>query len=130
MEELPKHEQLFVLMDANARTGRREEGLVGNKDNTILGAYGRDTLNDNGEPLLSIANNNDLALVKTFFSTPKSGVSHTFKGRGNKRIDYILTRQRDCKRVWNVTVHPQSLFLPFLDHNIAPTPVKLIGHFA
>ena len=131
MEESPKHEQLFVLMDANARTRRREEGLRGTKDNTILGAYGRDTFNDNRELLLlSIANNHDLALVKTFFSTPKSGVSHTSKGRGKKRIDYILTRQRDRKRVRNVTVHPQSLFLPLLDHNIAPTPVKLIGHFA
>ena len=58
-----------------------------------LGAYGRDTLNDNGELLLlSFANNHDLAIVNTFFSTPKGGVSHTFNGRGKKRIDYILTR--------------------------------------
>ena len=28
VEEVPKHEQLFVLMDANARTGRREKGGV------------------------------------------------------------------------------------------------------
>ena len=44
MEEVPKHEQLVVLMDANARTGRREKGQVGSKDSKILGAYGRDTL--------------------------------------------------------------------------------------
>ena len=43
MEEVPKHEQLFVLMDANARTGRRESGQVGSKDSKILDAYGRDT---------------------------------------------------------------------------------------
>ena len=92
VEEVPKHEQLFVLMDANARTGRREKGQVGSKDGKILGTYGRDTLNDNGELLLSFANNYDLALVNTFFSTPKGGVSHTFNGRGEKRIDYILTR--------------------------------------
>ena len=52
VKEVPKHEQLFVLMDANARTGRREKGQVRSKDNKILGAYGRDTLNDNGELLL------------------------------------------------------------------------------
>ena len=52
MEEVPKYEQLFVLMNANARTGRREKGQVGSKDSKILGAYGRDTLNDNGELLL------------------------------------------------------------------------------
>ena len=44
MEEVPKHEQLFVLMDVNARTGKREKGQMGSKGKKILGAYGRDTL--------------------------------------------------------------------------------------
>ena len=130
MEEVPKHEQLFVLIDANACTGKREKGQVGSKDSKIFGAYGRDTRNDNGELLLSLANNYDLALVNTFFSTPKGGVSHTFNGRGKKRIDYILTRQRDRKFVRNVTVHPQPSFLPISDHNIVSAPVKVLGHFA
>ena len=38
VEEVPKHEQLLMLMDANARTGRREKGQVGSKDSKILGA--------------------------------------------------------------------------------------------
>ena len=117
-------------MDDNARTGRREKGQVGNQDSKTFGVYGRDTLNDNGELLLSFANNHDLALVNTFFSTPKGGVSHTFNERGKKRIDYILTRQRDRKLVLNVTVHPQPSFLPISDHNIVSAPVKLLGHFA
>ena len=71
-------------MDDNARTGRKEKGRVGSKDNKILGTYGRDTLNVNGELLLSFANNHDLAIVNTLFSTPKRGVSHTFNGRGKK----------------------------------------------
>ena len=83
MEEVPKHEQLFVSMDANARTGRRDKGQVGSKDSKIICASGRDSLNDNGELLLlSFTNNHDLALVNTFFSKPKGGVSHTFNGRG------------------------------------------------
>ena len=130
MEEVPKHEQLFVLMDAKARTRRREKGQVGSKDSKIIGAYGLDTLNDNGELLLSFANNHDLALVNTFFSTPKGGVSHAFNGRGRKRIDYILTRQRDHKLVRNVTVHPQPSFLSISDHNIVSATVKLLGHLA
>ena len=81
MKEVPEHEKLFVLMDANARIGRKEKEGVGSKDNKIHGAYGRDTLNDYGELLLSFANNHDLAIVNTFFSTPKGGVSHTFNGR-------------------------------------------------
>ena len=129
VEEVPKHEQLFVLIDANTRTGRREKGQVGSKNSKILGAYGQDTLNDNGELLLSFANNHGLALVNTFFSTPKGGVSRTFNGRGKKRIDYILTRQRDRKLVRNVTVHPQNSFLHISDHNILSAPVKLLGHF-
>ena len=40
VEEKPKHEHLFVLMDANARTGRREKGQVESKDGKILGSYG------------------------------------------------------------------------------------------
>ena len=30
-DEVPRHEQLFVLMNANARTGKREKGDVGRK---------------------------------------------------------------------------------------------------
>ena len=130
VEGVPKHEQLSVVMDANTRTGRRETGKVGSKDSKILGAYGGDTLNDNGELLLSFANNHDLALVNTFFSTPKGGVSHTFTGQGKKRIDYILTRQRDRKFVRNVTLRPQPSFLPISEHNIVSAPVKPLGHFA
>ena len=40
VEEVPRHEQLFVLMDANARTGKREKGGVGSKDDKIIGAHG------------------------------------------------------------------------------------------
>ena len=36
VEEVPKHEQLFVLMNANTRTERREKGGVRSKDNKIL----------------------------------------------------------------------------------------------
>ena len=68
--------------------------------------------------------------MNTFFSTPKSGVSHTFNGRGKKLIDYILTRQRDRKLVRNVTVHHQLSFLGILDHNIVSAPVTLLDHFA
>ena len=43
------------MMDANARTGRRGEGCV---DGKVLGAHGRDTLNDNGRRLLAISAEN------------------------------------------------------------------------
>ena len=113
MEEVPKHEERFVLMDANVRTGMREKVGMEGKDNNIIFAYVRDTLNDNGELLLLFANNHDLALVKTFISKPQGAVTHTFNGRGKKRIDYILTRRCDRKLVQNVTVHPIPHSFPF-----------------
>ena len=97
VKEVPEHEQLFVLMDANARTGRRGGGKLGSEECKFRGTYGRDTLSNNGERLLSFSPNHELALLNAFFSTAKNAISHTFNGRGTKIIDYILTRQQDKK---------------------------------
>ena len=35
VEEVPRHKQLFVLMNANSRTERREKGGIGSKDDKI-----------------------------------------------------------------------------------------------
>lgn len=43
----------------------------------VLGAYGREELDDDGSLLLGFAETNKLALTNTFFSTRKGGVSHT-----------------------------------------------------
>ena len=129
VKEIPEHEQLFVLMDANARTGRRGGGKLESEECKVLGAYGRDNLNDNGERLLSFSANHELALLNTFFCTAKNAISRTFNGQGKKRIDYILTRQRDRNLVRDVTVHPQPSFLPISDHNVVTAHVKLLGRF-
>ena len=94
VKEVPEHEQLFVLMDANARTGRRGGGKLGSEECRVLGAYGRDNLNDNGERLLSFSANHELALSNTFFSTAKNAISHTFNGRGKKRNLAYVQRAR------------------------------------
>ena len=95
VKEGPEDEQLFVLVDANARTGRKGGGKLGSEECKVLGAYGRDTLDDNGERFLPFSANHLLALLNTFFSTTKNAISHTSNGRSKKRIDYILTTQRD-----------------------------------
>ena len=46
---VPTPEQLFVLMDANARTGRRGGGESKGESIKALGAYSLDKINDNGE---------------------------------------------------------------------------------
>ena len=67
VKEVPKHKLLFVLMDANARTGRRGGGKPGSEECKVVGAYGRDTLNDNGKRLLSFSANHELVLLKYVF---------------------------------------------------------------
>ena len=51
-EHIPTKECLFVLVDANARTGKRMSGCG---DGRVLGAYGRDDLNNIGNRLLTFA---------------------------------------------------------------------------
>ena len=63
-------------MNATARTGRRGEGCV---DDKVLGAYGWDTLNDNGWRLPAFSAENQLVFVNTFFSALKRGISYTFQ---------------------------------------------------
>ena len=134
---IPAKECVYVLMDANARTGRRNEG-ESLQDEGILGTYGRDELNDNGKLLLSFATDNKLAIMNTFFSTRKGGVSHTYNGvtgsrtSNFKRIDYVLTCQAHRRRVRNVVVYPQPA-LPAKadsDHNMVIASVDLGGQIA
>ena len=74
---VPAREYVFVLTDAEARTGKRCEG-GGEADSKVLGAYGRAKLNKNGKLLPGFAEDNKLALLNTFFRTSESGVSYTF----------------------------------------------------
>ena len=125
----PSSDYLFVLIDANARTGvcMREE------DCKVIGAYGRDTRvsDSNGTSLLRFAGDNKLALVNTFFSVPKGCTSRTLNGTrpaDRKRIDYIITQQSHRKLVRNVTVHLQPH--ADSDHSIVSARVRLLGRFA
>ena len=88
---VPVREQVFVLTDANARTRKRGGG--GEIDSKALGAYGRDVLNEDGKLLLRFAEDNKLALLNTFFCTPKGGASYKFqsanRGKVRARLDYV-----------------------------------------
>ena len=86
---------LFVLMDANGRTGHILVGCSDDK-NKVLGAYGRDVINDNDTRFLLLATNCKLDLTDTFFSTRMGGTSRTHNDTDptdRERIDYRLTRQ-------------------------------------
>ena len=51
---VPAREYVFVLTDANARIWKKGEG-GGEADSKVLGAYGRDKLNENGKLLLGVS---------------------------------------------------------------------------
>ena len=100
----------------------------------VLGAYGRDKLNENGNLLLGFAEDNKLALVNTFFSTPKSGVSYTFqsanRSKGQARLDYILTKQADRRLIRCVNVRRPPLEAPESDHNLVYAKVRIPRKYA
>ena len=112
---VPARVYVFVITDANARTGKRGEG-GGKTDSKVSGAYGRDKLNENGKLMLGFAEDNKLALLNTFFCTPKNGVSYTFQSTNHSkektRLDYILTKQADRRLIRRVNVRRPPLEAP------------------
>ena len=125
---VPAREYVFVLADANARTGKRGEG-GGEADSKVLGAYGRDKINENGKLLLGFAEDNKLALLNTFFCTPKIGVSYTFqsanRSKGQAHLDYVLTKQADGRLIRYVNVRHPPLEAPESDHNLVYAKVRI-----
>ena len=95
----------------------------------MLGAYGRDKLDENGKLLLGFAKDNKLALLNTFFCTPKGGVSYTFqsanRSKGQARFDHILTKQADRRLTRCVNVRRPPLEAPESDHNLVYTKVRI-----
>ena len=125
---VPAREYVFVLTGAKARTGKRGEG-GGELDSKVLGAYGRDKLNENGKLLLGFAKDNKLALLNTFFCTPQNGVSYTFqsanRSKGQARLDYILAKQADRRLIRCVNVRRPPLEAPESDPNLVYAKVRI-----
>ena len=128
---VPSRGHLLVPMDANARTGMRGIGWT---DSKVLGPYGRDELNDNGERLLTHATDNKLALLNSYYATPALGISYTFRspirGKAQYRLDYILTRQVDRRLVRDVTVRAPPRENAESDDNLVIGNIRLGGRIA
>lgn len=73
-----------------SRQGREKEATK-----QMLGAYGRDVLNENGELQLRFEDNK-LPLLNTFFLYPYKWRPYTFqsanRGKDQTRLDYVLTK--------------------------------------
>lgn len=107
---VPAWEHVFVLNDTNRGTGERGKGGGGNTDSKAVGTSGQDEFIENGNLLLHSADDDNLALLNTFFCTSKSGVSYIFqstkRGKGQSRLDFILTTQEDHQLVRPLDVCP------------------------
>ena len=127
-DSVPAREYVFVFTNANGRIGKSGEGR-GEADSKVLGAYGRDKLNGNGKLLLGFVEDNKIALLNTFFYTPKRSVSYTLqrsnRSKGQARLDYILTKQADRRLVRCVNVRRLPLEAPESDHNIVYAKVRI-----
>ena len=81
------------------------------------------------ELLLGFAEHNKLALLNTFFYTPKSYVSYTFQSansrKGQVRSDYILTKQAGRRLIRCLNVRRPPLEAPESDHNIVYRKVRI-----
>ena len=127
---VPAREYVFVLTDANARTGKRGEGGE-EADSKVLGAYGREMLNKKVKLLLGFAKDNNLTLLNTYFCTPKSGATaaRDNRSKGQVHLDYIPTKRSDLRLIRCLNVRRPSLEAPESDHNfvyakLRPTQVR------
>ena len=121
-------EYVFVSTDANTRTGKRGKG-GGVASIKMLGVYGRDVLNVNGNLYLGFAEDDKLAPpLTTLFWTPKRGVSYTFQSdnhsKGQTRLGYILTKQVDLRLIHVVKVRRPPLEALESDDNLAYAKVR------
>ena len=93
---MPARDHVFILTDLNARTRKRVEG-GGEPGSKVLGAYGRDVLNENGKLLLGFAKDNKLALLNTsFFFTPKSGVFDMLQSANRSKGQVLVENERSA----------------------------------
>lgn len=139
--QVPSKEHFFVLMDANAHTGKRGGwggGRRKEKQSPRSGwAGGRDILNDTGLRLPTFAG--DLSIVNTvrYFSTPKKRISRTFQGSAGPddttvHVSATFAHAISGPRlVGNVKVYPQLApeYKPDSDHITVTVSLRLLGRF-
>ena len=85
----------------------------------MLGAGGRDELNDNDKLLLTFDSDSKLAPTNTLFSTRRGGIYNTFNGIGNRNDRNLLSTSQPAKKIDiaylmlgftpNIHLHPKMI---------------------
>ena len=87
---------LLICADANASIGRGS--LDGSGDNTVVGPYGIDHLNDAGRRLRSFLNMNNLVSLSSFFKKKYYGTWQHPASKLQHQLDHVFTSRSDLKR--------------------------------
>ena len=129
IRETPGSDHIVVMMDANARTGKGQDGCG---DANVMGAYGRDKLNDNGARLLEMAADHRLCLINTYFRPPNTAARHTFQcaniNKGRHTLDFLLVRQADRRLVRNLSI--KRVDKEESDHNLVHAAIRFPARVA
>lgn len=101
IESIPNNDAIFVMGDFNARTGNNRENIE-----NILGPYGMDERNNNGQRLINLCGITGLTIANTWYHKTQSQATYWDKRtKVGRKIDYILTRQSDRKNIKDCNTH-------------------------
>jgi exonuclease III len=107
LEDVNTKERVFIMIDANARTGVQSDTNA-----KVVGNFGRDELNKNGERLINFCHKYKLCLANTFFQKKAKQHTYTKRGRNNSiyrwRLDYIVIRQEQRRNIMDAEVVQNS----------------------
>ncbi|RZF32288.1 hypothetical protein LSTR_LSTR001752 [Laodelphax striatellus] len=99
VEKINRRKEIILTGDLNGRTGRRA-------NDTVIGSFGEDCLNDNGERIIELCELQNLRVLNGFY---RHKDIHKFTWTQETRrlrsiIDYVVMKQKTSIRVKDVRV--------------------------
>lgn len=92
--------EIIILGDLNSRTGSKVQDKV-------VGQYGEQTVNDNGQRLITLCEQNDLKITNGYYPHKEIHKYTWTKPSQNLKsiIDYLIVQQKTNLKICNVRVH-------------------------
>lgn len=122
LSKIPQREQILLMGDFNSRVGRDFEAWP-----KVLGRHGVGNINSNGQLLLSLCAEFELAITNTMFRLPAKYKTTWMHPRSKHwhLIDFIIVRQRDISQVQITRVMRDANAMCSTDHRLVVTKMKL-----
>ena len=99
IDEIGASRELIIAGDLNSRVGRKE-------NNNIIGPFGEDVMNDNGERLFAFCEQYGLKILNGFYQHKDihKFTRHQDTLQQKSIIDYIITKQQTALNINDVRV--------------------------